>query len=87
MVDSYGASKLTWERSSPVGLNPDKNFTVDALEKQWSKMGDFTNAETPDGPMDLERLLKVSQALPGSDSVERTRFDGKVVIVTGAASG
>ncbi|KAF2236221.1 NAD(P)-binding protein [Viridothelium virens] len=79
--------KFRWERSSGIMLNPDENFTLDALMPKWAIIEDFSNKSFPDGPMDFSTLLPKAKALPSNVFNNSTRFDGKVVIITGAAAG
>jgi hypothetical protein len=86
-IGQRGTSKWQWQRSQGVLLNPDGNFTAAALSRQWHAVGDFASAGFPSGPVDFASILPRTQILPGNRSVSEIRFDGKVVIVTGAASG
>lgn len=78
---------MKWQRSEGVLLNPDKNFTAAALSGNWQDVGDFASSSFPSGPADFASILPRAQALPGGSTIPEIRFDRKVVIVTGAASG
>lgn len=86
-VHDKGLSKLRWERSDGITFNPDENFTADTLSQGWNTIYDFSNKSLPSGPMNFTELLPKSRALPRNVHNNTTRFDGKVVIVTGGASG
>lgn len=86
-ISQRGTSKWKWQRSQGVLLNPDENFTAAALSRKWEAVGDFASASFPSGAADFASILPRAQVLPKEPTVPETRFDGKVIIVTGAASG
>ena len=86
-VSQRGTSKWKWQRSQGVLANPDENFTAAALGKKWDAVGDFGFASSPTGPADFAEILPRAQVLSGGPVLPEIRFDGRVVIVTGAASG
>ena len=86
-VSQRGTSKWKWQRNQGVLLNPDENFTAAALCSRWDGVDDFVSASFPSGPADFAKILPHAQALPAGPLGPEVRFDGKVVIVTGAASG
>ena len=79
---------LRWERSSGLALNPEeKDFGPEAIASQWQALDDFTRPEYPDGPLPAEKMGALTQGLLGYRCHSDIRFDGQVVIITGAASG
>jgi hypothetical protein len=83
-----GISKLRWERAKGIFMNPDTNFTLAALATKWHHVGDFTEKSYPTSAMDFGKLLPQMQAMPPNDPfLQLPSFRGKVVIVTGGASG
>lgn len=82
-----GICELRWQRSQGVLLNPDKRFTAAALSKRWHEVQDFAGSTLPEGPVDFASILPRAKKLSESSPISEIRFDGKVVIVTGAASG
>lgn len=86
-VDENKTVKLRWERSKGVFLNPDVNFTPEALAKRWTEINDFSEPSYPHAAMDFGKLLPQTQLLPGNPQLPSTSFSGRVVLVTGGASG
>lgn len=82
-----GVSRLQWQRSSGILLNPDINFTVSALLGEWSGIDDFSDSMYATEAVDFAELLPKAQAVSKKLQAGVTNFDGKVVIVTGAGSG
>ena len=80
-------TEYRWQRSRGNMLDPDENFTMDSLGRTWTEVNDFSNCSYTDAPMDFSTLLPKAQTLRPNEPHELTRFDGKVAIVTGAASG
>ena len=76
-----------WERSAGIHLNPDINFTSKALAREWKAVGDYSASTFPRGPADFNRVLSQTTKLPSNAELDENRFDGQVVIVTGAADG
>ncbi|KAJ9612210.1 hypothetical protein H2200_003807 [Cladophialophora chaetospira] len=80
-------SRYQWERSQGVFLNPDLNFTAGALAKRWSEINDFSEKSHPTSAMDFGKLLAKMQQLPANAQYASPDSTGKVVLVTGGASG
>lgn len=83
----YG--KLRWQRTKGAVFRTDDSFTPAAVKARWAEVNDFANAEYPQSITDanymdfLERAKKVSK----NKVAEDVRFDGQVVLVTGAGAG
>ena len=83
----YG--KLRWERTKGAVFRTDDSFTPAAVKARWDEINDFTNPDYPQSITDanylelLERAKKVTKNSVGDD----VRFDGQVVLVTGAGAG
>lgn len=86
-IGASSASKLRWERSKGIYLNPDVNFNATALATKWHDVDNFSEKDYPTSAMDFGKLLPNMQALPANKDVPSTSFQGKVVIITGGASG
>jgi hypothetical protein len=86
-VGSGHIGKLRWERSKGVFLNPDLNFSAGVLATRWSEMQDFSERQYPTSAMDFGKLLPKMQQLPANTKHPSPEFTGKVVLVTGGASG
>lgn len=86
-------SKVRLERSSGVLLKvDDPSFTAEAIRLALPKASDFsTNVHYPDSmtEVDWTGLVKQSKSLSKSNDQgkEKIRFDGQVVLVTGAGGG
>ncbi|KAI8837061.1 hypothetical protein BC829DRAFT_426205 [Chytridium lagenaria] len=83
------ASKLRWERSKGAVFKADETFTPGAVAKKFANIADFTNADHPGSlaEVDWVGLLEQAKSLPALSGVPELRFDGKVVVVTGAGAG
>ncbi|OQV06759.1 hypothetical protein CLAIMM_11286 [Cladophialophora immunda] len=79
--------KFRWERSKGVSLNPDLNFTAGALATQWEEIFDFSHKEYSTSATDFGKLLPEMQKLPSNSVHPSPDFSGKVVLITGGASG
>ncbi|KAK5998372.1 Peroxisomal hydratase-dehydrogenase-epimerase [Cladobotryum mycophilum] len=80
-------AKLRWERSNGLLLKPDESYTPGAIQKNWSKVVDFSDAQYPTGPNDFLGLLEDSLKMPPAEQGEKVDFKGKVVLITGAGAG
>ena len=87
-------AKVRLERSPGVLLKVDHpSFTADAAKSALPKASNFKeNVQYPDSmaEVDWTGLVKQSKSMPGSNvqgSDEKIRFDGQVVLVTGAGGG
>lgn len=86
-------AKVRLERSPGVLLKVDDgSFTADAVKAALSKAQDFSaKIEYPESMAEVDwmGLVKKSKTLPANDQGkdEKIRFDGQVVLVTGAGGG
>lgn len=81
--------KLRWERSQGSVFKAGETFTPGSVAAKWGEINDFTQNEYPTSTLDNDwfRLLENSIAMPSNETVGDLRFDGKVVIITGAGGG
>lgn len=86
-ISLHEACKMRWERSQGALLNPEKNFTPGALARSWQRVENFQDKVFSDGPAAFQSVLSRTLNLPGNTAGIEPRFDGKVVIVTGASAG
>ena len=82
--------KLRWQRSEGALFRLDESFTPGAVAAQFEKIGDFDR--NPQYPQDISNvdygtIIDTVKTLPKNPTVGDLRFDGKVVIVTGAGGG
>ncbi|KAJ3399883.1 hypothetical protein HDU80_007476, partial [Chytriomyces hyalinus] len=86
-------SKPQWERSKGVVFKADSTFTRGSVSKQIAKIGDYTDAQYPmsiaevDWEVDWVGLLEEAKSLKANVAGPDLRFDGRVVVVTGAGQG
>ncbi|KAJ3227846.1 bifunctional hydroxyacyl-CoA dehydrogenase/enoyl-CoA hydratase fox2 [Chytriomyces hyalinus] len=82
-------SKLRWERSKGVVFKADSTFTPGSVSKQIAKIGDYTDAQYPTSiaEVDWVGLLEEAKSLKSNVAGPDLRFDGRVVVVTGAGQG
>ncbi|TPX74533.1 hypothetical protein CcCBS67573_g04196 [Chytriomyces confervae] len=82
-------SKLRWERSKGVVFKADSTFTPGCVSKQIAKIGDYTDAQYPTSiaEVDWVGLLEEAKSLKANVAGPDLRFDGRVVVVTGAGQG
>ncbi|RKO85070.1 hypothetical protein BDK51DRAFT_25341, partial [Blyttiomyces helicus] len=83
------ASKLRWERSKGALFKADATFSPAAVAAKWEQITDFTNADHPESLLDINWIEVLEEALKLKENKagEPLRFDGKVVVVTGAGNG
>ncbi|KAJ2552662.1 hypothetical protein EV175_003229 [Coemansia sp. RSA 1933] len=91
-----GAGSITahrWEATRGVVFKPDAEFTPGAVKAQFAKVDSFDGGSAavyyPASMKDNDWLGKLQEAkdLPPNQGAEALRFDGKVVLVTGAGNG
>lgn len=79
--------KLRWQRAAGAWLNPDAAMSAGSILNKWSDVNDFAKATYPTSSADFQAVLdkttKLGHNAPGRD----IRFDGKVILITGAGSG
>ncbi|KAJ1546906.1 hypothetical protein HK096_004549 [Nowakowskiella sp. JEL0078] len=82
-------SKLRKERTKGVVFKADATFTPGAIAAKWDHIVDFRNPDYPTAMTDTNWLghLEKAPTLPPNQSIGDLRYDGKVVIVTGAGTG
>lgn len=83
----WGLTKMQWERANGLFLNPDESLAPSILAKHWHEINDFTHKCVSKSAMDFTDFLPVLQTLPAEQASGEPDFQGKVVIVTGGASG
>lgn len=86
-IGKTNVSRLRWERGEGVSLNPELNFTAGALEQQWQGLDDFSRKQYSTASMDFGRMLHLTKRLPANKVTRNPDFIGRVVLVTGGASG
>ncbi|ODA76232.1 hypothetical protein RJ55_08077 [Drechmeria coniospora] len=80
-------AKMRWQRSGGLLLKADDSYTPGAILKQWSKVGDFSDAQYPSGPNDFMTLLEDSMKMGPNPQGEKLDFTGRVALVTGGGAG
>lgn len=80
-------ANLRWERSRGLLMKPDHTYTPAAIRQKWSQIHDFSEADYPSGPTDMVQRLQEASKITTNESGPSIRFDGKVVLVTGAGAG
>ena len=82
-------AKLRWERSKGAIFKTDATFTPAAVQAKWPQITDFKNAEHPGSIMDVDwmGILEQAKAQGPNPTPAPLRYDGQVVIVTGAGNG
>ena len=83
------AAKLRWERTKGAIFKADETFTPGSVAAKWNQINDFNGANHPLSIMDVDWMAVLEQAkhLPPNPKGPDMRFDGKVVLVTGAGGG
>ncbi|KAI0787929.1 multifunctional beta-oxidation protein [Fomes fomentarius] len=84
-------AEIRWERSKGQFFKTDKTFTPSAVQDKWEQITDFDEGvEHPQTLPDFDIKAKIAESSKvesNSQGSPEVRFDGKTVIVTGAASG
>ncbi|KAJ1970124.1 hypothetical protein IWQ62_000164 [Dispira parvispora] len=82
-------AKVRWERSQGHVFKTDDSFTPAAVHAQWKAVTDFSQSNFPETITEVDWIqqLERSKHLTTNAAGEPLRFDGKVVIVTGAGAG
>ncbi|ORX88051.1 NAD(P)-binding protein [Basidiobolus meristosporus CBS 931.73] len=82
-------AKLRWEVSAGNVFKPDSTFSPAAVAAKWDAITDFSNPSYPNSLAETDWLgyLEQSKKLSSNPQTEPLRYDGKVVIVTGAGNG
>ncbi|KAI9346202.1 hypothetical protein BDR26DRAFT_907909 [Obelidium mucronatum] len=83
-------SKLRFERSKGVVFKSDATFTPGSVATQIKKIGDFSKEAQYPGSIaevDWVGLLDEAKSLKANAAGPNLRFDGRVVVVTGAGQG
>ncbi len=82
-------SKLRRERSRGVVFKADSTFTPGAIAKRFPEIIDFALADHPKTLMDTNWVGKMEEAqlLTFNPTLGDLRFEGRVVVITGAGGG
>ncbi|KAK9766634.1 hypothetical protein K7432_004149, partial [Basidiobolus ranarum] len=82
-------AKLRWEVSSGNVFKADSTFTPAAVAAKLDAITDFSTPSYPSsiGETNWLEYLETAKTLSSNQQVEPLRYDGKVVIVTGAGNG
>ncbi|CAG8685766.1 7592_t:CDS:2, partial [Racocetra persica] len=82
-------AKLRWERSKGALFKTDDSFLPGTVIPKWPEITDFSQPQYPTsmGDADFGSFIEQAKALPPNPRGEDLRFDGKVVVVTGAGGG
>ncbi|ORY03183.1 NAD(P)-binding protein [Basidiobolus meristosporus CBS 931.73] len=82
-------AKLRWEVSSGKVFKADSTFTPAAIAAKWDAVTDFSTSTHPSsiGETNWIEHLEAAKRLSSNQQVEPLRYDGQVVIVTGAGNG
>jgi len=83
-------AQIRWQRSSGVVFKADESFTPSAVAARWRDVKDFANPTYPQNMTDSDWigfLDTATKSAPPNPNKGPMRFDGRVVIVTGAGGG
>ena len=79
--------KSRWQRSGGALLNPGPSLEPGALLNHWKAVNDFSKPAYPCGSANFTDIFAKAKRIAPSAPGKRLRLDGKVALVTGAASG
>lgn len=82
-------AKLRRERSKGAIFKADNSFLPGAVASKWQQINDFSNCDHPTSIMDVDwmDILEKAKQIPSNPRKADLRFDGRVVLVTGAGGG
>ncbi|KXS20534.1 NAD(P)-binding protein [Gonapodya prolifera JEL478] len=84
------AAEIRWNKTLGHIWNTGPTFTPEAVAAAWDKVEDFKDSIYPrtnrDGINALQ-IIEASQKAPENPQGPAVRFDGKVVVITGAGNG
>lgn len=86
-VEGNRCKKLRWQRAAGASQNPDTGFTPGSIKSKWTDVNDFSKGSYPSSSSNFQAVLTRTKQLRLGDSGRDIRFDGKVVLITGAGSG
>ena len=86
-VQGTRCRKLRWQRSFGAWQNPDVGLTTGSILNNWTAVNDYSNPTYPNSAADFTAILAQTSKLGHNAPGRNIRFDGKVVLVTGAGSG
>jgi len=83
--------KLRWQEAAGSLLNPDFSLSIGSLLNTWEQINDFSNplyAASSEHIIDkVMAMTSVTTKLEAGLKGRKVRFDGRVVLVTGAGAG
>lgn len=83
--------KLRWQEAAGSLLNPDFSLSIGSLLNTWEQINDFSNplySVSSEHIIDkVMAMTSVTTKLEAGLKGREVRFDGRVVLVTGAAAG
>lgn len=86
-VEEGRCQKLRWQRAAGAWQNPDVGLTSGSIKSQWAAINDFSDASYPNSSANFQAVVDKTKKLQHGPPGKDPRFDGKIVLVTGAGSG
>jgi multifunctional beta-oxidation protein len=87
LLEGSHLQKVRWQRALGAFMNPDLGMRPGSILSEWSAVNDFSKATYPDKSNDFEAVLLVTRKIGQPPQGPSIRFDGKVVLITGAGGG
>lgn len=83
--------KLRWQEAGGSLLNPDSSLSIGTLLNTWEHTNDFSEPLYSPGSENItDKVMAVvekTKILESDMTGREVRFDGRVVLITGAAAG
>ncbi|KAK5054520.1 hypothetical protein LTR84_001411 [Exophiala bonariae] len=86
-VEGRQLKMLRWQRAAGGWQNPDTGMTPASIQSRWPDINDFAKGSYPNSSSDFQAVVAKTKKLRPGGPGKDIRFDGKVVLVTGAGSG